>query len=279
MTYSIVARNSETGELGVAVQSQAFNAGAAVPWVRAGVGAIATQSFTDRRYGYRGLERLAAGRSPQETLDELREDDPLPGFRQVAILAPSGATAQWTGAQCIRCAGHAAGAGWAAQGNMLASEAWHAMGAAFDGVKGSLAQRLLAALEAAEASGGDFRGRGGAAIIVVPETGEPWERVVDLRVEEGDNSLDELRRLVERAEGYRAANRASPAVPVARKHGLPDRYVQWMSLLDAANAGDIDRGRAILRELEAAHPHWRDAAKTSAAHPEASPGLQEIVGD
>ena len=279
VTYSIVARDSETGELGVGVQSQAFNAGAAVPWLCAGVGAVATQSFTDRRYGYRGLEQLRGGSSPQEALDELREGDPLAEFRQVAILAPSGATAQWTGDRCIRCAGHVAGAGWAAQGNMLAADAWHSMGIAFENGTGSLAQRLMAALDAAEAAGGDFRGRGGAAIVVVPATGEPWERVVDLRVEEGDDSLAELRRLLERAEGYRAANSASPGAPVARARGLPDTYVLWLSLMDAADAGEIDQGRAILAELEAEHPHWRDAAVTSAAHPEASPQLRAVIGD
>ena len=132
MTYSIVARDAETGELGVGVQSQAFNTGAAVPWVRPGVGAIATQSFTDRRYGYRGLELLAAGRSPQEALDELRAPDDGGEFRQVAYLDATGRTAQWTGEDCVPCAGNVAGENWAAQGNMLAAEAWHAMGAAFD---------------------------------------------------------------------------------------------------------------------------------------------------
>ncbi len=279
MTYSIVARDETTGELGVAVQSQAFNAGAAVPWVRAGIGAIATQSFTDRRYGYQGLELLASGLSPQEALDQLRSDDPLPAFRQVAIMSASGESAQWTGECCVRFAGHVAGTGWAAQGNMLTSDHWHAMGVAFERTNSSLAQRLMTALDAAEAGGGDFRGRGGAAVVVVPAKGEAWERVIDLRVEEGDQSLGELRRLVERAEGYRAANRADPAVPVARERGLPESYIRWMSLIDAANANDIDRGRAILAELEAEHPHWRDTAKASAAHPEASPGLRDIVGD
>ncbi len=279
MTYSIVGRDETTGELGVGVQSQAFNAGAAVPWVRAGVGAIATQSFTDRRYGYCGLELLASGLSAKETLDQLRLDDPLSAFRQVAIMSASGESAQWTGAHCIRCAGHFGGTNWMAQGNMLTADHWHAMGVAFERTNDSLVQRLMAALEAAEAGGGDFRGRGGAAVVVVPANGEPWERVIDLRVEEGDQSLGELRRLVERAEGYRAANRADPAVPVARERELPESYIRWMSLIDAANANDIVRGRAILAEMEADHPHWRDAARASAAHPEASPGLRDIVGD
>ena len=125
----------------------------------------------------------------------------------------SGATAQWTGEDCIPHAGNAAGENWCAQGNMLAADAWIAMGDAFTSATGSLAQRLLAALDAAEAEGGDWRGRGGAGIVVVPAEGEPWERVVDLRVEDGDDSLVQLRRLLGLAEGYRRANRAQPAAP------------------------------------------------------------------
>jgi uncharacterized Ntn-hydrolase superfamily protein len=131
MTYSILGRDPETGELGVAVQSQAFNTGAAVPWALPGVGVIATQSFTDRRYGYRGLELLAAGATPQAALDKLREPDTLTGFRQVAFMDSTGATAQWTGDDCIPHAGNVAGENWCAQGNMLAADAWIAMGDAF----------------------------------------------------------------------------------------------------------------------------------------------------
>jgi uncharacterized Ntn-hydrolase superfamily protein len=276
VTYSIVARDAETGELGVAVQSQAFNTGAAVPWARAGVGAVATQSFTDRRYGWRGLELLAAGVPPQTALDELRDADPLPSFRQVALLDRSGETAQWTGPDCVPEAGHAAAAGWAAQGNMLAADAWRAMGAAFEATAGSLAQRLLAALEAAEATGGDWRGRGGAGILVVPAEGEPWDRVVDLRVEEGDDSLVQLRRLLERAEGYRAATRARPAAPAAVAAGLPDAYVRFLAVIDAAATGDVELGRRLLAELEASQPRWRDAFRALARHPELPP-LDEIV--
>ena len=279
MTYSIVARDAESGELGVAVQSQAFNAGAAVAWARPGAGAVATQSFTDRRYGYRGLELLAAGEAPQAALDALRETDELEDLRQVALLDGRGASAQWTGAHCVPCAGHVAGAGWAAQGNMLAAEAWHAMGAAFEASRGTLAQRLMAVLEAAEAAGGDWRGRGGAGIVVVPLEGEPWERVIDLRVEEGGDSLVELRRLLERAEGYRAANRAEPGTgaKVGTEHGLPARHVKLLALMDAAASGDVDRGRTILAELEADDPRWRDSVRAFALLPDAPP-LREILG-
>jgi len=260
------------------VQSQAFNTGAAVPWARPGVGVVATQSLTDRRYGHRGLELLAAGGTAAEALAELVAADELPGFRQVAILDAAGRIAQHTGGDCIPQAGDARGEDWAAQGNMLAADAWHAMGAAFERTEGTLAQRLLAALEAAEREGGDWRGRGGAAIVVVPAQGEPWERVVDLRVEEGDDSLVELRRLLERAEGYRAANRARPAAPVAAAAGLPEQWVRWLALVDAANAGDLDEARRLLDELAAERPLYREMVRRLARHPELT-ALQALAGD
>jgi uncharacterized Ntn-hydrolase superfamily protein len=250
------------------VQSQAFNTGAAVPWARPGVGVVATQSFTDRRYGYRGLELLAAGRGPADALAELVAADELPSFRQVAMLDTTGAVAQHTGADCVPHAGNAYGENWAAQGNMLAADAWHAMGEAFDAAEGSLAQRLMTALEAAEAEGGDWRGRGGAAVVVVPAEGDPWERVVDLRVEEGDDSLVELRRLLVRAEGYRAANRARPAAPVAAAAGLPEQWVGWLALVDAASEGDLDEARRLLDELAAERPLYRQLVRSLARHPE-----------
>jgi uncharacterized Ntn-hydrolase superfamily protein len=276
MTYSILGRDPETGELGVAVQSQAFNTGAAVPWARPGVGVVATQSFTDRRYGFRGLELLAAGATPEAALDELRGPDTLTGFRQVAFMDATGATAQWTGGDCIPHAGNAAGENWCAQGNMLAADAWIAMGEAFTAATGSLAQRLMAALDAAEAEGGDWRGRGGAGIVVVPAEGEPWERVVDLRVERGDDSLVELRRLLNLAEGYRRANSAQPASPGAAKDGLPDAYVLFLSVLDAAGSGDQTLARQRFDELVGQQPMWREAFKRFARHPEMPP-LGDLV--
>ena len=276
MTYSILGRDPDTGELGVAVQSQAFNTGAAVPWARPGVGVIATQSFTDRRYGFRGLELLAAGAAPQAALDELRKPDTLAGFRQVGFMDATGATAQWTGGDCIPHAGNAAGENWCAQGNMLAADAWIAMGEAFTSTGGSLAQRLMAALEAAEAEGGDWRGRGGAGIVVVPAAGEPWERIVDLRVEDGDDSLAELRRLVGLAEGYRRANRARPAAAAAQQDGLPESYVRFLAILDAAGSGDQAEARRQLDELAAEQPMWREAFRRFARHPELPP-LDDVV--
>ena len=280
MTYSIVARDPSSGDLGVAVQSQAFNTGAAVPWARPGVGAIATQSFTDRRYGWSGLERLSGGESPEQALAGLQAEDDQREFRQVALIDALGQIAQHTGANCVPCAGEARGENWAAQGNMLASnDAWREMGAAFERTDGTLARRLLAALDAAEATGGDWRGRGGAAILVVPASGGPWERVIDLRVEEGDGSLVELRRLVARAEAYRAANRAEEGrAEIGRAGGLPAAHIRWLEFLDAASSGDIDEARRLLGEAEKVQPRWRDVARALAHDPEL-PALDEILGE
>ena len=152
---------------------------------------------------------------------------------------------------------------------MLAADAWHAMGAAFEAADGPLALRLMAALEAAEAEGGDWRGTGGAAIVVVPAEGDPWLRVVDIRVE--DQSLPELRRLVELSLAYRAANHGEPI------RGLPASYAKFIALLDAAKAGHVEAGRHALAELEAEHPRWRDFARSFAQHPEGG-GMADILG-
>jgi uncharacterized Ntn-hydrolase superfamily protein len=272
MTYSIVGRDTVTGELGVAVQSQAFNTGAAVPWAWPGVGAVATQSFTDRSYGWRGLELMADGSTAAEALARLRNDDELADFRQVGMMAADGRASQWTGANCVPSAGGVAGESWIAQANMVESpRVWEAMGEAFEATSGPLALRLLAALDAAEAGGGDWRGRGGAGIIVVPPEGERWERVVDLRVEDGDTSLVELRGLLERALGYREAKRATGnSAEIARQRGLPQLHILQCALYDAVAGGRRNEALRALAELEVHDPRWRDVAHTLAKLPEMS---------
>lgn len=188
-------------------------------------------------------------------------------------MSLDGRTAQWTGDSCIPACGHVAGERWAAQGNMLVTDAWHAMGAAFEETDGSLAQRLMAALDAAEATGGDFRGRGGAGIVVAPLQGDPWTCVIDLRVEEGDGSLVELRRLLDRAEGYRGSETAADA----RERGLPEGFVTQMALFDAAKAGDIEEGKRLVAEMERIHPRWREGLRRIVDHPESPPALRDIV--
>ena len=268
MTYSIVARDPATGELGVSVQSQAFNTGAAVPWARPGVGAVATQSFSDRRYGWRGLELMAEGASPEDALAQLRAVDEQVELRQVGMLAADGRSAQWTGGDCIAEAGSAHGEDWIAQANMVASpRVWEAMGEAFAATAGSLAERLMTALDAAEAEGGDWRGRGGAAVLVVPGEGEPWERVIDLRVE-GDGSLAELRRLLTRALGYRAANQAeSERAEIGGRYGLPAVHVQQLAIQDALESGELAEAQRLYAELIAEQPRWRDAIRALSTLP------------
>jgi uncharacterized Ntn-hydrolase superfamily protein len=166
-------------------------------------------------------------------------------------------------------AGHARGTDWIAQANMVASSrVWEAMGEAFDAAPGSLAERLMLALEAAEAEGGDWRGRGGAAVLVVPEDGDPWERVVDLRVEEGDDSLVQLRRVLTHALGYRAASRATTdRAEVAARYGLPPVHVQQLAIEDALELGNLAEARRLYAALIAEQPRWRDAIRVIATLP------------
>ena len=270
VTYSIVGRDAVTGDLGVAAQSQAFNCGAGVPWAWAGVGAIATQAFTDRRYGWRGLEMISSGMAPQDVLAELRAADSLAAFRQVGILCADGRTAQWTGGDCVPEAGGVSGEGWIAQANTVASQqVWKLMGEVFASSAGSLAERLMLALEAAESEGGDWRGRAAAAIIVVPAQGERWERIIDLRVEESPDPLAELRRLLERALAYRKANRATvDRAGIAAAQGLPDSHVRLLALEDAVEDGRLDDAELILHELIRDEPRWLDYVRTLSTYPD-----------
>jgi uncharacterized Ntn-hydrolase superfamily protein len=175
MTYSIVGRDAESGELGVAVQSRAFRTGAVVPWAMPGVGAVATQSFSEQSYGVLGLELMRAGKTAEQALAALVAADPLQANRQVGMLTADGAAAAHTGAACIPAAGHRIGDGVTAQANLVHSASvWESMVEAFEAAEGSLQRRLFAALEAAEAAGGDWRGRQAGGILVVPADGPPW---------------------------------------------------------------------------------------------------------
>ena len=276
MTYSLVARNAATGELGVAVQSRSFGTGAVCPWARGGVGAVTTQSFTLRSYGPRALDLLAAGSSPAEALATLTAEDELRDFRQVAIVDAAGRVAAHTGAACIPSAGSVAGAGSSAQGNMLQTDdVVPALAASFEQAEGSLAERLLAGLEGAEAAGGDFRGREAGGIVVVPgETADPWERVIDLRVDNHPDPLRELRRLLEQALALRRVRRAGPdelddEVARARSAGVDDDVARWLAAL-ALVRDDPDRAEAWLAPLPQAE-RWRVALRTAADALERSP--------
>jgi uncharacterized Ntn-hydrolase superfamily protein len=267
VTYSIVGRDEATGELGVAVQSRAFGVGLCA-WARPGVGAIATQSFTERSYGPLGLDLLAGGKPPAEALAELLEADERRDFRQVAFLAAGGETSAHTGAACIPDCGHTARPGVSAQGNMLASAAvWPAAADTFEATTGLLAERLLAALDAAEEAGGDFRGRESATLLIVSGDREEaaWQPVFDLRVENHAEPLRELRRVHRLATTYRRRNdfdehtSLDEEVEIARAAALPDDQVAFTGALVAVKRDDLDAAAAQLKPIADADPRWREA--------------------
>lgn len=215
-TYSIVARDPATGDFGVAVQSHWFQVGAVVPWAEAGVGAVATQSFVEPAYGPRGLALMKQGMAAGDALQKLLDADPQRDVRQVAMVDAAGRVGAWTGGKCVQAAGHEKGEGFSVQANLMdRPTVWPAMAAAYKAAKGDLAERMLAALEAAEGEGGDIRGRQSAVLLVVRarSTGEPWrDRLVDLRVDDHPQPLEELRRLLTLHRAYDAMNRGDEAM-------------------------------------------------------------------
>ncbi len=270
-TYSIVARDAESGQLGVAVQSHWFSVGSIVPWAAPGIGAVATQANADTAYGPHVLERLAEGLDPETALLRERAEDPAEQTRQVAVVDASGRCAVHTGEDCIPFAGHSVGDGVACQANLMSDPGvWPAMLAAFRAANGPLARRLLAALDGAEAAGGDIRGRQSAALLVVPASGERWEALTSLRVEDHDAPLAELRRLLGLHDAYELADRADElaglghhdeaALLYRRAHEMaPENH----ELLFWAGVGDAQRGHwePALRDVRTAiamRPAWRE---------------------
>jgi uncharacterized Ntn-hydrolase superfamily protein len=201
-----VARDTLAGEMGVAVQSHWFSVGPVVPWAEAGVGVVATQSLVDISYGPLGLDLMRAGKSAKQALGALLHADSYPELRQVAMMHVSGDIATHTGESCIAMAGHKVGADYSVQANlMLSDEVWPAMADAFENTGGDLAERMIAAMDAAQAAGGDIRGQQSAAIVIVriEPTGRIWQdRLMDLRVEDHPRPLEELRRLVNLQRAY-----------------------------------------------------------------------------
>ena len=210
-TYSIVALDAETGQLGVAVQSHWFSVGTVVPWAKAGVGAVATQSIAEPSYGPKGLALMEKGTPADEALQSLLAKDIGKNVRQVAMVDAQGNVGVHTGSRCISHASHLTGKNYSVQANIMAkSTVPSAMVQAFESTTGDLAERMLAALDAAEAEGGDLRGRQSAAMLVVSgePTGDPWtDRIVDLEVADHENPLIELRRLLRISQAYRHAQR------------------------------------------------------------------------
>lgn len=200
-TFSIVARDPQTGDLGIAVASKFLAVGAIVPWAQAGVGAVATQAWANARYGPLGLYMMAQGLSAQEALEALIAGDPQRDQRQVALVDAQGKVAAYTGSGCLEWAGHVLGEGYACQGNILTGEeVAKAMAKAFERASGGLWDRLLTALEAGQEAGGDRRGKQSAALLVVREAGGYGglsDRFIDLRVDDHPEPVSELKRLLE----------------------------------------------------------------------------------
>ena len=265
MTYSIVARDKDTGELGVAVQSHYFQVGPVVPWALAGVGAVATQSQVNIAYGPLGLELLQAGYTAEQALTALTAGDPYADVRQCAIVDANNRVAAHTGVKCIPAAGHVLGDGFSCQANLMEKDTvWTAMADAYTSTEGPLAERMMAALEAAEAEGGDIRGKQSAAMLVVTgsPTGRSWEdRIIDLRVEDAGDPLPELRRLLRVKRAYMALGEAD-RITEAGERGqamtvaedairiAPEMVeIRFWTGLEIAMNGDLDRGCDLLAEV------------------------------
>ena len=271
-TFSIVARDAATGELGVAVQSHWFNVGTLVPWAEAGVGAVATQSFVDPSYGKLGLDLMRAGRSAPEALKSLLAGDDGRDVRQVAMIDAQGRVAAHTGAKDIPAAGHIVGKDHSVQANLMANESvWPAMSRAFESAKGDLAERMLAALDAAQAAGGDIRGKQSAALVVVTgkASGKPWaDRIFDLRVDDSADPLKELRRLVTLQRAYNRMNAGDLAVEQKDNERALKEYreaaalvpdnaemVYWHAVA-LVNMGRVDESLPLFRRVFAMDGNW-----------------------
>ncbi len=268
-TYSIVAFDPGTGEHGAAVHSHWFSVGSLCIWARPGVGAVATQSVVEPAHGPNALDRLANGDDAAAALAGVLEPDPLAAVRQVGVVDSSGGIAVHTGADCIPCAGDAAGPHWSCQANMMERDTVPAaMSEAFAAADSSLADRLFAALEGAESQGGDVRGRQSAALLVVPAEGEAWRARIDLRVEDHVDPLGELRRLLGLQRAYELAGEADELLAAGRTDEAGDRYRRAQALapesdellfwagLAMAQAGDLDAGVDAVRRAAAVHPNW-----------------------
>jgi uncharacterized Ntn-hydrolase superfamily protein len=279
MTYSIVARDPETGRFGVAVQSHFLGVGPVVPWLEAGVGAIATQASVNISFGPIGLEMLRAGQTAEEVIASLTGSDERAAIRQVGVVDAEGRAAAHTGADCIPACGHHVGPGYTVQGNLLERDScWPAMADAYETAlagREPFVERLLLALEAAEREGGDVRGRQSAAIMVVegqvrPTTwrGRLWSgRVMDLRIEDHPDPVPELRRIATMQLAYdlldddgeaARAGQSSPERYARARELAPEAYelVFWKGV-ELATGGDVEAGRRELQVAFAADNRWR----------------------
>jgi len=272
-TYSIVARDPGTGDLGVAVQSHWFSVGSAVPWAEPGVGAVATQSFTEPSYGPLGLALMKAGKSAPEALRALLAADGDREVRQVAMVDAQGRAAAHTGAKCIQAAGQEVGEGFTVEANLMdQATVWPAMARAFRSAQGDLADRMLAALRAAQAEGGDIRGRQSAALLIVKgkASGQPWnDRLFDLRVEDSPDPLRELDRLVRLRRAYRYMDEGDGFVTAGKWGEAKSAYkaaarlapgiweMPFWQAVALASGGRRDEALPLFKRVFAAEPFWK----------------------
>ncbi len=272
-TFSIVARDPKTGDMGVAVQSNWFSVGSIVSWAEAGVGAIATQSFVNVSFGPCGLALLKEGKTAPEALKILLESDEGRDVRQVAIVDAHGNVAAHTGAKCIPAAGHIAGDNYSVQANLMLNESvWPAMDKAFRETSGPLAERMVAALEAAQKAGGDIRGQQSAAIVVVrgKSTGKIWEdRLIDLRVEDHPHAVQEIKRVLRVHRAYEYMNQGDMALEHNDIEGalklystaesmFPDNLeMQFWHAVCLANANRVDEALPMFRSIFRKNSNWK----------------------
>lgn len=272
-TYSIVARDPATGDLGVAVQSHWFSVGSLVSYAEAGVGAVATQSFVEPSYGPLGLDLMRAGKSAPNALKGLLATDADREVRQVAMVDAQGRVAAHTGSKCIQAAGNEVGEGFSVQANLMdRPTVWPAMAKAFRAAKGDLADRMLAALRAAQKEGGDIRGQQSAALLVVrgKSTGQPWnDRLFDLRVEDNPDPLGELARLVQLRRAYRLMDEGDGHVTAGKWEEARKAYSAAAKLAPSvvempfwhavalANSGKRDEALPIFKSVFAKEPFWK----------------------
>lgn len=273
-TYSIVAIDKETGEMGVAVQSHWFATGTLVIWGEAGVGVVATQSFVNPAFGPEGLALMKKDKTVDQAMQSLLAEDEGKEFRQLGLLNAKGEAAAFTGSQCIDFAGHIVGEGYAVQANLMANDkVWPAMAKAFENSAGqSLANRLMAALEGAQAAGGDIRGKQSAALLVVgaEATGQSWvDRKVDLRVDDHPNPLQELKRLLKVHQAYGYMNKGDLAMEKGDVIIAMEAYGQaetmfpnnlemkFWKAINLANTGAMQEALPIFKTIFARDKNWK----------------------
>jgi uncharacterized Ntn-hydrolase superfamily protein len=276
-TFSIVAIDTVAGEMGVAVQSNWFSVGTVVSWAEAGVGAVATQSFVEISYGPLGLDLMRAGNTAPEALEALLTIDEHADVRQVAMVDAYGNVAVHTGEKCIREAGHFEGKGFTTQANLMKNNTvWNAMAKTFQNTKGDLLSRFMASLKAAQAEGGDIRGKQSAAILIVPtETnGQPWrEKIVDLRIDDHPDPINEMERLVNVHRAYEYMNEGDELMTYNDIPGALEAYsaaheiypenmeILYWTAATMAGVGKVDEALPLFKKVFIKEPIWKEVTR------------------